>query len=404
MLLTRGLQAVVHRRALIAWIVMSVIPLAKGQTQAAAEAQAAAKRYWDSVLTTCGQSVYNVGVPNRGERFPEALDPERNWYEDGRLKEAWLTELRGVVFSTVPTALTQADRMNGVQWKGKTSLRASVAHYRQRDDGVWGEWGEWESLENFGPVATVEIVKKNGRWSPSPTTRGPSCADITAGNFANTLPPVATRLGFPVDGTGIAFAPVKSAFADALRKGEKVDLNRQSLATTLDLRGSVVAPLIIDPMAYNEPNYFYVGRQFPGDIHILAQTADGRFGLITEAAYLRAVRAEVASMNVRMNHGEGLGDVEVDKPGVPFVELGRSTAEVLSSGRYLDDFPKEFRDPSVATLAKGTVLSPVASPDFRYTIVNAGLFRVAILVRTGDQRFGLVLRSDFLSSKPVEQK
>jgi hypothetical protein len=120
-----------------------VCPNAKTQTVDTAEAQTRAKRFWDSVLTRCGQSYFTqVDVPGNSYVF----------------------EFTGVTFRVVPEALSDADRKNGTKWLGRASLRASTYRQFDRKSGTWGLWENGKFDRNGNRI----YYKHEGMDSMSP--------------------------------------------------------------------------------------------------------------------------------------------------------------------------------------------------------------------------------------------
>ena len=104
--------------------VLSAQPPARGGRSAQAattEADLAARRLWDAVLTKCGDSYL---------------------LRDGDSTE----EYRQVSFRTVSIKLSDADRLNGKDWLGAAVLSAHV--WRKTDfdgNGTARGWGEWNN-------------------------------------------------------------------------------------------------------------------------------------------------------------------------------------------------------------------------------------------------------------------
>lgn len=116
---------------------------AQAQTVIPAEAQTAARRLWDSVLTKCGQSYFTqVDV----------------------LGNSYLREFSEVIFRVMPDALSEADRKNGVKWAGRAFLRASTYRQFDRKSGTWGAWENGKFDRNGNSI----YYKHKGMDSMSP--------------------------------------------------------------------------------------------------------------------------------------------------------------------------------------------------------------------------------------------
>ena len=81
-----------------------------------------------------------------------------------------ITELEGLQYNVNPNSLSEADRKNGIEWKGTISFGARI--YRPlKNNKVWGEFGEWKSNPNPLDLApnrihgnVISLMKKNGDW------------------------------------------------------------------------------------------------------------------------------------------------------------------------------------------------------------------------------------------------
>jgi hypothetical protein len=106
-----------------------------------AEAQQAAEQFWYSALTKCGDSYY--AKDNREITGFELLTYQFN-------------EPSVVIWSR---KLTEADRLNGLEWDGSATLRAKTS----RSHVV--NWGGWSNGSIF--TGNMIVLKKiNGRWLP----------------------------------------------------------------------------------------------------------------------------------------------------------------------------------------------------------------------------------------------
>jgi hypothetical protein len=106
-----------------------------------AEAKQEAEKFWAGQLTRCGGSYYReTQLKNGDKEFFEIKEPE------ARL---------------APRKVTDADRLNGVEWLGMVALEAKAVR-------VWGSrLGHWEAWSNgAGRLSDREypMKKVNGRW------------------------------------------------------------------------------------------------------------------------------------------------------------------------------------------------------------------------------------------------
>lgn len=111
------------------------------------EAKEQSQKFWDSMLVKCGDSYFGVltfageDVPSQ-RRLIQIKEPE-------------------VIVSEVEKELSQADRLNGVEFSGKTFISASAS--RNYNDGKWGSWSERTLATPSGTTSTT-IRKVKGKW------------------------------------------------------------------------------------------------------------------------------------------------------------------------------------------------------------------------------------------------
>jgi len=97
---------------------------------------------------------------------------------DYREYESKFIQIKGVTFRVRSAALSEADTLNGFQWKGSV-----VVFFRIRRDYRLGEsptrqWSGWEDAKDNGElwIASYQrhysIVKKNGQWEVTPNRIG----------------------------------------------------------------------------------------------------------------------------------------------------------------------------------------------------------------------------------------
>jgi hypothetical protein len=103
------------------------------------EAQKVAEQFWYSVLTKCGDSYY--AKDNREIAGAELLTYQFN----------------EVSVTVSPDRLTEADRLNGVEWDGFAILRAKTS--RSHLSG----WGPWRDGSVFTGNSVI-LKRVNGRW------------------------------------------------------------------------------------------------------------------------------------------------------------------------------------------------------------------------------------------------
>jgi len=99
-------------------------------------------------------------------------DFERTWLKQG---DSWfgiytkglgqhVIEAKGISFKAylAPMGISEADRLNGIEWTGTVEVDASV-HRKKRLDGS-GPWAEWKKGLPGIPMP-YSLQKKNGQWN-----------------------------------------------------------------------------------------------------------------------------------------------------------------------------------------------------------------------------------------------
>jgi hypothetical protein len=71
----------------------------------------------------------------------------------------YTTQIRGATEHLSNDQSTAADRANGIQWTGSTTVTFSISRIYDDKQG----WGDWENGPN-DPLLTIYIQKRNGRW------------------------------------------------------------------------------------------------------------------------------------------------------------------------------------------------------------------------------------------------
>jgi TonB family protein len=75
-----------------------------------------------------------------------------------------LKEYRGIVLPPRPEPLTEADRANNVQWRGRAAFKYTLSRsIRFGEDGrpAHGSWSKWQDDDS---IETFQIKKENNRW------------------------------------------------------------------------------------------------------------------------------------------------------------------------------------------------------------------------------------------------
>jgi hypothetical protein len=95
-------------------------------------------------------------------------------------------QYRELSFSLTPDSLTEAQKLNGADYRGVAAFKDSPVRYFQTEatyEGPQG-WGNWRDGGTFG--ATLGVERRNGQWlvSDSDLFAGikPNPADVPTGN------------------------------------------------------------------------------------------------------------------------------------------------------------------------------------------------------------------------------
>jgi hypothetical protein len=116
----------------------------QGPSGLEAEAQKAAEDFWGKKMTKCGDSHYSGFGFN-----PDAI------FE---FKELSIT----VAPSTSP--ISEADKLNGIEWKGTTMLVAKASRAFANPFGG-GSWMDWKNgAKAFQETPHASIAKIKGQW------------------------------------------------------------------------------------------------------------------------------------------------------------------------------------------------------------------------------------------------
>jgi hypothetical protein len=116
------------------------------------EAKEEATKYWNSLVTKCDNSFY---IGDNTKKIHHLYDND-----DYRL-----AELKGISTEIMSTPLSEADKLNGVEWKGTTHLRVKSARFVMSGDPPWTEWFDTDNkMEFFRNGLTREMRKQNGKW------------------------------------------------------------------------------------------------------------------------------------------------------------------------------------------------------------------------------------------------
>lgn len=136
---------------------------------------------------SCGNKIVtaiDVTPPQGGfTTTPDArpAKPYTIYIESSGLERQWSGQLGKV---------NEADRLNGLQWKGRVQMVAKAAREAKVTQGGTGPNTPWSSWQSNVTLATIEVEQRNGVWRTSvqapllvalgrfAQARRPSCSEI----------------------------------------------------------------------------------------------------------------------------------------------------------------------------------------------------------------------------------
>jgi hypothetical protein len=141
-------------------LVLCSLPLActsrskPSQSPLDAEAQQKGEDYWYSALTKCGDSYYGKDEPSD-----------------------FTYQFSDVSIELSPTQLTEASRLNGIEWSGYATLRCKTSRLRVK------KWEPWQNGSAY-PLVNVEMKRVTGKWlfngdeNRKPLLKPIDCSDV----------------------------------------------------------------------------------------------------------------------------------------------------------------------------------------------------------------------------------
>jgi hypothetical protein len=129
------------------------------QSPSGGDARQQAAKYLESNFTKCGDSYYLL------VRLSDS---------DGMFNG--LYQLRGLTISLEPGRLSEADRLNGIEWTGAVEYK--VRANRKYENGSWSEWRN--GFFPFRPhPLVIGLVKRNGGWNvQAPSRQRIGCSSL----------------------------------------------------------------------------------------------------------------------------------------------------------------------------------------------------------------------------------
>lgn len=138
------------------------------------EAFQIASGYWMKKFTFCSGSWYTL------DEWAKLV------FKENRSNRSAVKEVKDLTITLTPRNLTEADRLNGIEWEGRTRPKATST--RQYENGKWSQW-----YSNYVGRQSEQwtLTKINGQWSlgsfkvffatinePVPYLKPIACTDI----------------------------------------------------------------------------------------------------------------------------------------------------------------------------------------------------------------------------------
>ncbi len=144
------------RRAIAPLVAIAVaLTVAACDNASSGRAMRVAESTLASQWTKCGDSYYTL----RDEQL---------------MSKAAIVQMRGVRAAVTPLVVTEADKLNGIDWKGSAAFYARASReYRWEAvtymiGGQYREgWNDWKARED--PFARVPVARVNGEWMAAPS-------------------------------------------------------------------------------------------------------------------------------------------------------------------------------------------------------------------------------------------
>ena len=128
-------------RLMVCLLICFMVGCSSGGVAPSSPGYVQAQQFWKRTVTKCGSSWFG-----RGTTTPINID-----------------EFKDFKFSVSKVPLDQADKLNGVQWRGITTV--SCSSFRSFTLAGWGPWAECNSLPATASIPNrIRIDEINGRW------------------------------------------------------------------------------------------------------------------------------------------------------------------------------------------------------------------------------------------------
>ena len=116
-----------------------------GDSSLTREAERQARDYWEAGFTKCGDFYYaNSHTGGMGMRILKTL-----------------LQYKKLDVTVESKPLSEADKLNGIEWKGESALNPVA--YREYVYKL-EKWDDWRNGVPQGPAVRVTVRKQNGQW------------------------------------------------------------------------------------------------------------------------------------------------------------------------------------------------------------------------------------------------
>jgi hypothetical protein len=105
-----------------------------------------------------------------------------------RVERRTVEQYRGLMTVVSAIPLSEAERLNGITWRGRIEVKAPARRVWSHEQGVWEEWKamtdnpHWEGWPGMWAGLRFSLVKKHGQWEVGGRSRekrvAPDCATI----------------------------------------------------------------------------------------------------------------------------------------------------------------------------------------------------------------------------------
>jgi hypothetical protein len=130
------------------------------------EAADKAREHFETMWVNRGESWYGIS----GTGGPESMLPRA------------LIEAKGITFNISSQPLSEADKLNQLEWSGEVNVVAVASRRKPMQPGAaWKDWETGLELYNGDGATTYVLEKKAGRWRivrPACDVERPSTKDL----------------------------------------------------------------------------------------------------------------------------------------------------------------------------------------------------------------------------------